>query len=74
MHLKDFGFADKERFIHQPCYPDSDSGPEDVWHWAHHSQRTGDFVSSLGQEHLRHWIYVMWDRIRLDYWGILQTP
>lgn len=32
MHLKDFGFADKERFIHQPCYPDSDSGPEDVWH------------------------------------------
>ena len=60
-------------FIHQPCYPDSDSGPEVVWRWAHYSQRTDDVVCSLDQKHWRHWMYVMWDRIRLNDLGILQS-
>ena len=36
--LAEMDVEDQEDFIHGPLFHDSDSGPEDVWRWAHRSQ------------------------------------
>jgi hypothetical protein len=51
---------------------DMDSGPEDAWRWAHAAQSADDWVFSDRQSPLRRWGYVMWDRERLDAWGVLE--
>jgi hypothetical protein len=65
---------DEEEYIPTPWYPDPDGGPEDVWRWAHHSQRPREFFFSPSQAPLRQWAYVMWDRARLDDWKVFQKP
>ena len=56
--LAEMDVEDQEDFIHVPLFHDSDSGPEDVWRWAHQSQ----------------WAYVLWDRARLDEWEVFEKP
>lgn len=33
------GDPEEEKYIPEPWYPDPDSGPENIWRWAHHSQQ-----------------------------------
>ncbi|WEW56217.1 hypothetical protein PRK78_001656 [Emydomyces testavorans] len=60
----------KERF---PQSSDSDTGPMDAWDWARQSHTYRCLVIDEYPFPLREWGYVMWDRARLDAWGILQT-
>ena len=64
----------EEEYIPKPWFPDPDSGPEDVWRWAHQTQTTSQFIFSPSQIPLRQWAYVMWDRARLDEWKVFDTP
>ena len=72
--LAEMDVEDQEDFIHVPLFHDSDSGPEDVWRWAHQSQYSEHFVYSPAQIPLRQWAYVLWDRARLDEWKVFEKP
>lgn len=72
--LAEMDVEDQEDFIHVPLFHDSDSGPEDVWRWAHQSQCSEHFVYSPAQIPLRQWAYVLWDRARLDEWEVFEKP
>ncbi|PVH81024.1 hypothetical protein DL98DRAFT_514932 [Cadophora sp. DSE1049] len=57
-------------------FKDSDEGPENAWRWAHSSLQpnipslmvmTNSFRDFTA---VRTWGYVMWDRLRLDEWGV----
>ncbi|KAJ5835710.1 hypothetical protein N7447_001736 [Penicillium robsamsonii] len=72
--LKDLTAAKEKELVRQPRDCDPDSGPEDVWRWAHSNQPCSQFVFSLSQAPLREWTYVMWDRQRLDGWSVFERP
>ncbi|KAJ5513410.1 hypothetical protein N7463_002962 [Penicillium fimorum] len=72
--LKDLTAAEEKELVRQPRDSDPDSGPEDVWRWAHSNQPCSQFVFSLSQAPLREWAYVMWDRQRLDGWRVFERP
>ena len=63
-----------DRCIFNEWYSETDSGPEDVWRWSHYGQPEYEFVHSPSQAPLRQWSYVMWDRARLDEWGVFKKP
>ncbi|GKZ42803.1 hypothetical protein AbraIFM66951_002736 [Aspergillus brasiliensis] len=69
--LNTFNAEDEANHIPQPWYRDPDSGPEDIWRWASHDGGKEDFVGSTVQIPLRRWVYVMWDRWRIDEWSVL---
>ena len=70
--LCDLTEEQEEKVLAQPVAQDDfDSGPRDMWRWAHEEQGPEDFVHGAGQAVLRQWAYVMWDRSRLDAWGVL---
>ncbi|GKZ36004.1 hypothetical protein AbraIFM66950_006877 [Aspergillus brasiliensis] len=69
--LKTFNAEDEANHIPQPWYRDPDSGPEDIWRWASHEEGKEAFVGSTVQILLRRWVYVMWDRWRIDEWSVL---
>lgn len=52
-------------------FHDDTNGPNAAWTWS-----TGDKVDIASfqpeKEDLRKWAYVMWDKERLDRWGILE--
>ncbi|EFW22729.1 conserved hypothetical protein [Coccidioides posadasii str. Silveira] len=56
-----------------PHTSDLDTGPIDVWDWARRSRAYRPLVSNERPIPLRKWGYVMWDRARLDGWGVLRT-
>ncbi|KAI1288285.1 hypothetical protein F5Y03DRAFT_404932 [Xylaria venustula] len=60
--------------IKQPLYADPDSGPADIWRWAHYRESWHNWVYQENRETFRRWGYVMWDRSRLDAIGIFQNP
>lgn len=68
--LLNYDTDDEWKYIERPLIPDSDTGPEEVWHWAHRYENRNNFVFGNGQIPLRKWAYVMWDQQRLDSWGI----
>ena len=72
--LAEMDVEDQEDFICKPLFHDPDSGPEDVWRWAHQSQYSEHFVYSPAQIPLRQWAYVLWDRARLDEWKVFEKP
>ncbi|KAH7385023.1 hypothetical protein BKA64DRAFT_681994 [Cadophora sp. MPI-SDFR-AT-0126] len=60
----------------QCFFKDSDDGPEDAWRWAH-SKLQSNLPSLMVMTNsfrdyttARTWGYVMWDRLRLDEWGV----
>ncbi|KAI1311828.1 hypothetical protein F5Y03DRAFT_342503 [Xylaria venustula] len=65
---------DKARFIRSPFFADPDSGPEDVWRWAHQDEICWYWVYTEDRRDLRQWGYVMWDKSRLEAVGIFQEP
>ena len=69
--LCDLTDEEQENFIAPPVIDDSDSGPEDVWRWAHQEEDSHNFRYSQRQASLRRWAYVMWDRQRLDAWSVM---
>ena len=52
-------------------FVDDNNGPHAAWTWS-----CGDvvelFAFQLWKEDLRKWGYVMWDKARLDRWGVLE--
>ncbi|KAK2744284.1 hypothetical protein FQN57_004369 [Myotisia sp. PD_48] len=72
--LADMDSEDEEEFIFPARFPDGDSGAEDIWRWAHQSDMALEFVLGGRHKQLRKWAYVMWDRTRLDSWGIFCRP
>ncbi|GKZ64866.1 hypothetical protein AnigIFM50267_007020 [Aspergillus niger] len=72
--LGDFDAEDEKKYIPQPWYHDPDSGPEDIWRWAHRDEEAGGFVGNFDQAVLRQWAYVMWDRGRIDGWFVFIRP
>ena len=72
--LAEMDVEDQEDFICKPLFHVPDSGPEDVWRWAHQSQYSEHFVYSPAQIPLRQWAYVLWDRARLDEWKVFEKP
>lgn len=53
-------------------FVDDSSGPNAAWTWSN-----GDIVELFpfepSKEDLRQWGYVMWDKERLDQWGVLES-
>ncbi|KAI8635657.1 hypothetical protein F5Y19DRAFT_482857 [Xylariaceae sp. FL1651] len=72
--LEDLTFTDELLCIKQPFFTDPDSGPIDVWRWAHHEESWHHWVYQENYRDLRKWGYVMWDRFRLEAIGIFQDP
>ena len=69
--LCDLTEEQEEKVLTRPvAQDDRNSGPEDIWRWAHEDQAQQDFVHGAGQAVLRRWAYVMWDRNRLDAWRV----
>ena len=52
----------------------SDTGPKDTWLWAYDSHWADPVNRLLALNGLRQWVYVMWDRWRIDQWNVLATP
>lgn len=60
--------------IKKPFFADPDSGPRDVWLWAHKVESWANWVYQENRRQLRQWGYVMWDKSRLETAGVLQEP
>lgn len=56
-----------------PQSSDPDSGPVDAWEWARNTPGYDLLIGLDYPIHFRTWGYVMWDRARLDEWGVLET-
>ncbi|ERS95277.1 hypothetical protein HMPREF1624_08489 [Sporothrix schenckii ATCC 58251] len=65
---------DEARYFHTPFFADPDTGPADVWRWAHIDESWQNWVYQEDRSHLRRWAYVLWDRARLEATGIFETP
>ncbi|KAI1371051.1 hypothetical protein F4677DRAFT_436620 [Hypoxylon crocopeplum] len=72
--LDDMTPEDEVVHIKQPFFADQDSGPADVWRWAHQEESWANWVYQENRRGLRQWGYVMWDRSRLNAVGIFQDP
>ncbi|KAJ5291560.1 hypothetical protein N7478_000811 [Penicillium angulare] len=59
-----------KEYIRKPHYLDGDDGPEQVWRWSHAWSTPRQFISWPSQESLHGFGYVMWDRSRLEEWGL----
>ncbi|EEP79128.1 predicted protein [Uncinocarpus reesii 1704] len=56
-----------------PSSADADTGPLDAWAWARESETYWRLAVADERLPLRKWGYVMWDRARLEAWGVLQS-
>lgn len=72
--LEDLTSDDELLQMTPPYYADSDSGPMDVWRWAHQEESWGSWVYREDRSPLRQWGYVMWNKSRLEATGIFQKP
>jgi len=73
-YLEDYTTDDELARIRSPFFQDPDTGPADVWRWAHQEQTCVHFVNTDLRRPLREWAYVMWSRRRLEQMNIFQTP
>ncbi|KAF2424830.1 hypothetical protein EJ08DRAFT_663853 [Tothia fuscella] len=74
IYLSDYTLDDQRRNIKPSYFKDPDSGPAEVWRWAHQDETRSNFVYQRHREVLREWAYVMWDSCRLNEWGVFQKP
>lgn len=65
---------DKARVVGTPFFTDPDSGPADVWNWAHQDEPWTHWVYTMERHDLRHWGYVLWDLSRLEATGTFREP
>ncbi|RDL31018.1 Uncharacterized protein BP5553_09807 [Venustampulla echinocandica] len=72
--LEDYTADDELARIKSPFVQDPDSGPADVWFWAHQEVTQSQFINCDSQRSLRERGYVMWSRTRLVEMDVLQTP
>ena len=72
--LDAFTPEDEANYIKRPFFTDRDSGPEDVWRWAHQEETRANWIYQENRRNLRQWGYVIWDRSRLEETGIFQEP
>jgi len=72
--LGDLTREDETLHVKQPFFADPDSGPEDIWQWAHQGESPANWVYQKNRQRLRQLGYVMWDRSRLEALGIIQEP
>lgn len=72
--LSEMVSEEEDDYVCAPFVKDDDSGPEDVWRWAHQLSTSQLFVFSDSHIPVRKWAYVMWDRWRLDSWGVFDRP
>lgn len=70
-NLDDFNPEDEEKYIPRPWFRDPDSGPEDIWRWANQWNPRKHFFAARNAQNLRSWLYVMWDRWRIDEMRVL---
>ena len=73
-YLSDYTQTEDFAHVKSPFAVDPDSGPSDVWRWAHQNDTCARFVNDDSKMVLREFGYVMWDRTRLDGWNIFVTP
>ncbi|RAK92541.1 hypothetical protein BO79DRAFT_138404 [Aspergillus costaricaensis CBS 115574] len=69
--LGDFNPEDEEKYIPRPWFRDPDSGPEDIWRWANQWNQRKHFFAARSAQSLRSWLFVMWDRWRIDEMRVL---
>ncbi|PYH68379.1 uncharacterized protein BO88DRAFT_342121 [Aspergillus vadensis CBS 113365] len=69
--LDNFSPEDEEKYIPRPWFRDPDSGPEDIWRWAYQWNQRKQFFAARSAQALRSWLFVMWDRWRIDEMGVL---
>lgn len=72
--LRDLDLELAKSVIGKPWYHEKDSGPEEIWRWAHQAEMIDGFVCSPRQPKLRRLGYVFWDRTRIDERRILEKP
>lgn len=72
--LNNFSPEDEEKYIPQPWFRDPDSGPEDIWRWANLWRQRKHFFAAGSAQDLRVWLFVMWDRWRIDELRVLNNP
>ena len=72
--LNELSTEEERNRIKSPFYSESDTGPADIWRWAHQGETLSHVVYQANRETLREWGYVMWDRSRLDSFGIFDEP
>ncbi|RAH63562.1 hypothetical protein BO85DRAFT_495521 [Aspergillus piperis CBS 112811] len=70
-NLDDFNPEDEEKYIPRPWFRDPDSGPENIWRWANQRNQRKHFFAARNAQDLRSWLYVMWDRWRIDEMRVL---
>ncbi|KAF2105204.1 hypothetical protein BDV96DRAFT_695014 [Lophiotrema nucula] len=73
VYLSDFSPTVERTHIKRPFFDDSDTGPADIWRWAHQDETWRTFVNQDNREALREWGYVMWDRARLEERAIFHS-
>jgi len=71
--LEDYSDEELAR-VSASFFEDPDTGPMDVWKWAHKEESSIQFTNSHLRQDLRDWGYVIWDRARLDALEILKAP
>lgn len=69
--LKDLDPQEESQVVPRPWYPYRNSGPEDVWRFIHKQASIGELIFSK-RHRFRRWAYVMWDRSRLEGWGVFE--
>ena len=72
--LSVYTLEDQVAHIKGPYFDDIDTGPAEIWGWAHQSETTARFIYQENRWPLREWSYVMWDQSRLDALDILESP
>lgn len=73
LYLSDFTLTEDQSRMRPPFFNDPDSGPADIWRWARPDEFYEDSDDEDDRVALREWGYVMWDRARLDDFGIFQN-
>lgn len=73
VYLSDFTSIDEWTHIRPPFFDDPDTGPTDIWRWAHQDETWANFVNQDNRKTLREWGFVMWDHARLDESSIFQS-
>lgn len=63
--LAEIKSEDEEEFTGKSRFPGPDTGPGDVWRWAHQAQEMQYFIFSPAQ---------IWDRARLGEWKMFDKP
>ncbi|KAF2762333.1 hypothetical protein EJ05DRAFT_497187 [Pseudovirgaria hyperparasitica] len=72
-YLSDFSPTIERTHINRPFVAEADTGPDDIWRWAHQDETWAHFVNQNNRETLREWGYVMWDRARLEECAIFHS-